>query len=134
MVNNSVLKVLFIEDDPTTQEVLSRAVNLLGHQGQAAFSARQALASLDAGQPDLIFVDIQLADMHGLDLVRLLRQHPQTTHTPLIMLSASAELDLPQAARAAGADDYLQKPLRLHVLEEIIQKYAPHTTQRTPKI
>lgn len=117
-------KILFVDDDPNTQEILARATLLLGQQGVAAFSGHEALAMMEKQQPDLIFVDIQLADMNGLDLVRMLRGRPDTQKTPIVVLSASAEMDVPAAARAAGANEFVDKPIRLQALEDIIRRYT----------
>jgi CheY-like chemotaxis protein len=74
-------------------------------------TASQASEAALATAPDLVLVDMSLPDMRGPDVLRALRSQPQAPRVPCIAISADAMLDDIAAARAAGMDGYLTKPL-----------------------
>jgi CheY-like chemotaxis protein len=98
-------------------------VQIFGHQAILATSGEQALSLVSAQSPDLIITDMRLPDMDGLTLLERLRQEPSQA-VPVIMLSASAELDVAKMAEAAGAKAFVNKPVRLQSLLDVIQQYA----------
>jgi CheY-like chemotaxis protein len=117
--------VLFIDDEPDTLMTLKKAVEMFGHQADLAYSGEDALAKLQQSLPNLVFVDMNLADTSGLEVVRQLRANPTTAALPIIVLSAGPELDAADAALAAGAQAYMLKPVRLQALLDVIAQYAP---------
>lgn len=117
-------RILFVDDDPYTLEILGKAVEVFGHQAVWAKDGREALAIAGEGALDMIFVDLSLPDIDGLDLVVRLRQIPSLADTPLLVLSANPALDAAELARKAGAQAYLNKPVRLQTLLDTIQNYT----------
>jgi len=124
MVGEAMARILFVDDDPHTLETLSKSVSLFGHEALRASSGEQALALAAAELPDLIITDIRLADIDGLALTRQLQDTPGTMQIPVVILSASPELEVAEAAQQAGAREFLSKPIRLNTLQEVIQRYA----------
>lgn len=119
-----MIRVLFIDDDPFTLETLTRAVELLGHQALVANNGELGLQLAVDALPDLIFTDMMLPDTDGASLVHQLKARQQTADIPMFILSASPTVDAVERTKAAGAAAYLQKPLRLQALIEIIEKYT----------
>jgi CheY-like chemotaxis protein len=119
-------RILFIDDDPFTLETLSKAAEVLGHQATTAASGREAFAIIESNSdlPDLIFTDMRLPDVNGADLVETLRSRPETAQIPMYILSASPIEDALERANAAGAMGYLDKPIRLNTLLQIIDKHT----------
>lgn len=117
-------RILFVDDDPFTLETLNKSVQLFGHQAVLATNGEQALRLAKECSPDLIMTDMMLPDMDGLNLVTSLRKDPSTSCIPIVMLTASPEIDALQLSRAAGVDAYLNKPIHLQQLQEVIQKYT----------
>jgi CheY-like chemotaxis protein len=117
--------ILFVDDDPFTLETLNKAVQIFGHQALLASSGEQALALAVDHPPDLIMTDMMLPDMNGLTLINRLRQEETIAQIPVIMLSASPEIDVASISLEAGAEAYLNKPVRLQSLLDIIQRYSP---------
>lgn len=117
-------RILFIDDDPLTLETLKRSVELFGHESVLASSGEQAL-SLAANQPpDLIMTDMMLPDMDGLSLVGRLNDDPNLANIPVVVLSASPEVDAAELSLAAGAREFITKPVRLQNLQDVIQRYT----------
>ncbi len=115
------LKVLYVEDDPVNALVLDRMLAYLGNvETIHADTAKKGREILALSKPDLIVLDMNLPDGHGLQVVEALLQDLGTDHVPIVALSADA---LPQSidlARAAGFHDYLTKPIDLVTLERLL--------------
>jgi CheY-like chemotaxis protein len=117
-------RILFVDDDPLTLTLLTKAAEILGHRAILAHTGEEALRTAAEQVPDLVFVDHLLADVDGLAVIRSLRAAPQTAAIPVVMLSAGPELDGKEAALEAGAVAFVQKPVQLRALQEIISQLA----------
>ena len=117
-------RILFVDDDPLTLETLKRSAELFGHEAVLASSGEQALTLIGEGLPDLILTDMNLPDMDGLSLVKELKHNPSFAQVPVVMLSASPEIDARQVALDAGAEEFLAKPIRLQILQDVIERYT----------
>ncbi|MGL6109903.1 MAG: hybrid sensor histidine kinase/response regulator, partial [Rubrivivax sp.] len=105
-------RLLYIEDNPVNlmivQELLARRTDL---QFDSAVDGLSGVARAVAGLPDLVLVDMQLPDINGLEVLRLLRANAATAAIPCIALSANAmPADIGRALQA-GFADYWTKPL-----------------------
>ena len=115
------VRVLYIEDDPVNVLLLE---HMLAHFGpldmsHAATAAAGRQAVLD-GDFDLILLDMNLPDGHGLDLLAQLRASTNNDKVRIVALSADALPSSIDAARAAGFDEYLTKPISMAVLERLV--------------
>jgi CheY-like chemotaxis protein len=117
-------RILFVDDDPLTLQTLKKSVELFGHQAILAHSGGEALALAIEQTPDLVLIDMSLPDMNGLALIQRFQQEKLLKDIPLVMLSASPELDASQLAMSAGAREFLSKPVRLQTLQQTIQRYT----------
>jgi CheY-like chemotaxis protein len=116
--------ILFIDDDPVTLEILGKAARILGHTPTLANEARPAIQTAATLKPDLIMMDMMMPDMDGLDVLAALRAQPLTMNVPVVILSAGASPDDARLARAAGAQEYMNKPVSLAALVDTIKKYT----------
>ena len=117
-------RILFIDDDPMTLETLQRSIELFGHQAILASSGEQAKALVNEQSPDLIMTDMNLPDTDGISLVKELKHDPLIAKIPIIILSASPEMDATEISLAAGAEEFLTKPIRLEKLQSVIDRYT----------
>jgi CheY-like chemotaxis protein len=117
-------RILFVDDDPLTLETLKRSAEIFGHEAILASSGEQALTLIGDQPPDLILTDMMLPDTDGLSLVKDLKSNPSAVEIPVVMLSASPEIDARQAALEAGAEEFLAKPIRLQTLQDVIDQYT----------
>ena len=115
------LNVLVVDDEPAIRQVLGAAVAKAGYAVEAAASASEALAKLDANPFDVVLSDVFMPVTDGIELLRQARAkgHAAT----FIMVTAFASVDSAIDAIKAGAWDYITKPVRndeiLHRLEQI---------------
>jgi DNA-binding response OmpR family regulator len=107
------MRVLLIDDDPATTDMLEILIHTYPCSVIVANSGEDALVLARTENPDLIIQDVMMMDMDGLDICRALRKF---TKTPILMLSALYTPEMVAKALDAGADDYLAKPVPSQVL------------------
>ncbi len=100
-------RILLVDPDPTTGNILAPALRNTGYQVQTASDGRQALRAKTEFSPDLILLDWVLPDMHGLEACKQLRQ---TCTTPVILLTKRSERTAPLRGLELCADDTITKP------------------------
>lgn len=111
--------ILIVDDTPDNLRVLSTTLEGRGYDVRTAINAQLALLSIQAEQPDLILLDINMPGINGYDLCVKLKQQLETANIPIIFISAlDDELDKKQAFTVGGAD-YISKPFQI---EEVIAR------------
>ena len=88
----------------------------------AAMQGKMGLELSQAHRPDLILLDLHLPDLGGDQVLKFLRQDPRTSSIPVVMISADATPGQIERLLAAGANDYLTKPLDVQKLLELIDR------------
>ena len=105
--------VLVVEDDKPVRNLMSTTLDIHGYSYLTAANAQDALLQITSRNPDVIFLDLGLPDMDGVELIRKVRTWSQT---PIIVISARSEDTDKIEALDAGADDYLTKPFSVDEL------------------
>ena len=120
------LNILLAEDNAVNQLVATRLLEKRGHRVIVAANGREALAALEEGAFDLVFMDVQMPEMDGLEAVAAIRKKEQLSgkHQVVIALTAHAMKGDEQRCLAAGMDGYLTKPIRPQDLEAVLRDYA----------
>lgn len=115
------LKIMLVDDDPTYLELLSLYLTNDGWEVAAFSSGREALGQVRRIRPDLILLDMEMPDLSGFDLARLLKQDPKSRNIPIL---ATAALSPPRAGEclAAGCDDYIVKPFKYEELRKRLSR------------
>src|SRR6185503_15854259 len=104
------MNILIIEDDKMTLEALSRTLQDLGHSPAKAENGNAALALIGKQNYDLVISDVMMPGTSGLSLIYDIRS-VYGMEIPVIMMSALQNKPLLEAAYAAGANDFIGKPL-----------------------
>ena len=84
----------------------------------------EALVTAWIFEPDLIVVDLNLPFVDGLDAIRSLKSDEQTTHVPIVAITAHDPAGSESDARAAGCDDFVAKPCEPDALREIAERFV----------
>lgn len=100
-------RILVVEDHPLLSEIL---VDLLGHYDHPsrANSGRNALEQINQRAPDVILLDLNLPDIHGLELIRLVRRNEKARPIPILAMSGSP-MDKEECLKI-GCNDFMLKP------------------------
>lgn len=113
-------KVLVVDDDPGIALLLKRIISKKGHQIVTAGNGWEGLKMAQEEVPDLIFTDVRMPDLGGVELAGFLKADPSLNHIPVIILSGTAFLlELEKTA----ADDILTKPFDLKSVYAILEQY-----------
>ena len=111
------MRVLIVDDERAFAEPLAQRLSLRGMETRTAHDANEALSILHAWPAELVFLDVGLPGMDGVDLLKIMREkHPQTD---VVMLSGAADMSKAVQAMRRGALNWLSKPVDIEqVLEE----------------
>lgn len=103
-------KVLIVDDNRTTVEMLNRLFEINQFTALKAYNGREALTVARSEQPDLIILDVMMPEMNGFEVLKALRQDPTTEGIPTIFLTAKDSPADVEHGIQLGADDYIPKP------------------------
>lgn len=116
--------ILIVEDQQDVQNLLGVALHESGRRLLHAYDADQGWEMLQAETVDLVLLDIMMPGKRdGLDLLRSLRQEDRFNEVRVVILSARTQTWDKVSALAAGADDFVEKPFRLQVLKESLDRF-----------
>ena len=116
--------ILIVDDNIDNLMLTQILLESEGFQVRMAEDAPQALDQLRTCRPKLILMDIQLPGMDGLELTRLLRQDPLLKDIRIVALTAYAMKGDEDAARAAGCNGYITKPINTRTFPESVRAYV----------
>ncbi len=116
-------RVLLVEDNEMNQEVAKAFLNEVGIQVSVANNGQEAIHMATSEQFDLIFMDIQMPIMDGLQATRILRSKPETIDIPIIAMTAHAMPGERKKSLAAGMNDHITKPIDLDELHRVLLRY-----------
>jgi two-component system, OmpR family, response regulator MtrA len=126
-MTGAVAVILLVEDDASTREAVTMALEAHGHQVDVAADGDEALDRWRRGKPDLVLLDIMLPGRDGIDVCREIRHHDGV---PIIMLTARSEPIDVVIGLESGADDYVTKPFETRVLlariKAVLRRTEPH--------
>ena len=119
------LAVLCVEDNPYGRVILNTILTELGHRADFAGSGEEAVAAVTRGY-DAVLMDVTLPGIDGLEATRRIRALAgAAARTPIVGISGRTEVGDEAAARAAGMDLYLRKPLSPSALSEALAAVVP---------
>jgi two-component system chemotaxis response regulator CheY len=120
---NKNMKFLVVDDYLTMRRVVKNLLHDLGYPNVSeADDGLTALPQLQGGDFDFLITDWNMPGMHGLDLLKAVREHAKLAHLPVLMLTAEAGREQIVAAANAGVDGYVIKPFTAVTLKEKIDK------------
>ncbi len=114
------MNILLIEDDLTLNELITDYLKLNGNSVVSLEDGMNAIDTINKTNFDLYIIDINIPHINGLEIVKYIRQ--KDISTPIIMITASMELENFKTAYKNGCDDYIKKPFYLEELEIRIDK------------
>jgi CheY-like chemotaxis protein len=111
-------RILVVDDEPVVLDTLREMLEELGYDVSPAASSEQALAAMATVRPHVVFLDLMMPGMSGLEALPLFRE--QHRRVPVIVITASMSPEIVRQARAAGAFDVVAKPFELDVLAGLV--------------
>ena len=120
-------KILLVEDNIVNQKLAIRLFEKFGFGADIAGNGEEALQMLETKEYDVVFMDIQMPKMDGLEATRRIRDHNTLVlnhNIPIIAMTANAMKGDREDCQEAGMDDYIAKPIQLELLHAILETYS----------
>jgi PAS domain S-box-containing protein len=116
------LRLLLAEDHPVNRKLAARILEKMGHAVEVAATGKEALSAARTGRYHLIFMDIQMPEMDGLEATRKIREGEKLTgnHVPIVALTAHALNEDMERCLDAGMDAFISKPIDPEKIYEVI--------------
>ncbi len=120
------LNILVAEDNLINQQVILYILQKLGYEPRIVENGQEAVSAAGDNPFDIIFMDLQMPEMDGLEATRLIRNTSLRTQPVIIALTANTMEGDEEECLNSGMNDYIGKPVRLEELVGKIQKWARH--------
>jgi two-component system OmpR family response regulator len=112
------MRILIVDDEPLVAGVLADAILAQGHDAMVAHGGAEALQLIDRQHPDAVFLDVQMPEMNGLEVLRRLRESRPSL--PVIVITGHADARDLEDAHRLGAIEIIEKPFLLNTLTEAL--------------
>jgi len=116
------LKILVVDDEPHIREVMLKLLETEGYETMTADSGDAALQIMPDFQPQLVFLDIRMPDMDGIQCLRNIKE--SESDAEVIMISGFATMDMARRCLEIGAFDYIGKPLTFDHIRDVIRQFT----------
>ena len=117
-------RVLVVDDNAANQKVALRMVERLGYRADVAATGAEAVSMLGRGRYDAVLMDCQMPEMDGYEASRQIRHNERGgRRVPIIAMTADAVSGERERCLAAGMDDYVSKPVKLHVVAAVLERW-----------
>ncbi|PCJ15906.1 MAG: hypothetical protein COB04_12210 [Gammaproteobacteria bacterium] len=123
------LKILVAEDNSINQQVIMRMLLKMGFVADLVENGQQAIDAAHQHHYDLIFMDVDMPSVNGIDATKAIRALPKFRDTPIVALTAHALQEYKENCLQAGMSDFLAKPVHPQTLSAMICKWAKKNTK-----
>ena len=128
------LRILVVDDVPANRFVVEKMLENLGYQVDIATTGVEAIDAVEARHYDLIFMDIQMPDMDGIEATRKIRSLDLAISTvPIVAITANTQDSDREACIKAGMNDFMAKPFVKKQLVALLERYFPTVPIRSQK-
>jgi CheY-like chemotaxis protein len=128
-------RILLAEDNDINRLLASKLFNRIGYTIDTASDGKEAFEFVQAKVYDIVFMDVQMPNMNGLDATQNIRSKVSTKTQPIIIaMTAFAAQEDKDACLSAGMNDFITKPITLEDLERMISKWINPDTMKTTQV
>ncbi len=104
-------RILIVDDDLETTKLFEGIIKTSGHEPFSITESKNATNAIEIFQPDLILLDIMMANINGIQLCKLIKSDPKTAKIPVVMVSALSDEGSKRDSFNAGANEFVVKPI-----------------------
>jgi len=116
-------KILIVEDEESLLKLESILLTSKGYEVRGVANGKAALDAIAEEAPDLVLLDIMLPEIDGFEVCRRIKENPETSTIPVIMLTAKKSREDMARGESVGADWYITKPFKSAMVIETIQRF-----------
>jgi len=125
------LRILLADDNPINQKVGASVLSKLGYRADVANNGLEVMQALEQRLYDVLFLDVQMPEMDGLECARQISQRWNRDKRPVIIaMTGNALMGDREKCLAAGMDDYISKPVRIAELQAALERWGPTKTHK----
>ena len=122
------VRILLVEDNVINQKLALRLLEKMGYRADVASNGKEGVEAVETNFYDLVLMDMQMPEMDGIQATKAIRMYEEqhsarSEHIPIVAMTANAMKGDRERCIEAGMDDYLSKPIRPQILQEVIKKY-----------
>jgi len=115
-------KILIVEDEESLLKLESILLSSKGYNVTGVMDGKAALKEVRLNRPDLVILDIMLPEMDGFEVCRQIKQNPETSNIPVVMLTAKKNSQDLARGQEVGSDAYITKPFKSSKVLDTIQE------------
>lgn len=138
MSTNANFKILIVDDEPDILEFISYNLKREGYEVYVSNNGKEAIQTAKKVKPELIMLDVMMPDMDGIETCRMIREDEGLKNTLIAFLTARNEDYSQIAGFEAGADDYINKPIKPRVLisriQALLRRHTGESAQNEIKV
>jgi two-component system alkaline phosphatase synthesis response regulator PhoP len=131
-MKNEDVRILLVDDEQDILEIVGYNLSLEGYQVFTAKNGIEAVSKAKKKQPHLVILDVMMPEMDGIEACEIMRNTPGLENTIITFLTARGEDYSQLAGFDAGADDYIQKPIKPKVLVSKIKALLRRSKEQQP--
>ncbi|MGH1419089.1 MAG: response regulator [Hyphomicrobiaceae bacterium] len=130
MPDQEQLRILVVDDEATQRILAKDYLEDAGHVVRPVEDGARAIKMAERSKPDIILLDILLPHVDGFTICEQIKSNPETANTPIILITASREPDVIEKGLAAGADDFITKPVDWEFLTDRVVNVVKRARER----
>ena len=114
-------RVLIVDDEPDVLRLVALRLKKSGYEILAASDGKEGFDIISSEKPDLVLLDLRLPNMDGVDICKQVKNDEVLRHIPIILFTATSDIEVADKAKEAGANDYMVKPFEP---DELLEKIS----------
>lgn len=115
--------ILIVDDNELNLKLIDHVLKLHGYDIHTASNAKEALVELAKFTPNLILMDLQLPEINGFELTKLIKNNSNYKNIPIVAVTALAMKGDEEKALAAGCDGYITKPIDIETIHLTVANF-----------
>lgn len=126
-------KILIVDDSPTIRKMVRASLQGLDAEFIEASTGLEAIEQLAVTRVQAIVLDLNMPDMHGIDVLKFVRRNAHYSALPVVVLTTRGDESSRQTAKEAGATEYMTKPFAPHALARAVQHLLDATVDASAR-
>lgn len=118
----SAKSALIVDDSATMRNMIKAVVSEMGFEIHTAQDGEKAFRLAESQRFDVVITDINMPNMDGIELIRMLRESENAKYTPILVITTEGGDNVKQAGKAAGASGWIVKPFNPDTLKRAVSK------------
>ena len=113
-------KILVVDDEPDFSRLFASVLTEMGYEVSTATGGRQGLVKIRENPPDIVFLDVKMPEMNGLECLRRIRKTKRKF--VIVVMTGYGDIESAREAMRLGADEYISKPFDLDDLKQLVNE------------